>query len=316
MVITTAIFSIIIFHDRKSFIKENQYPPVRGVITTLIRSTDRSLFLTINMIHSVAQFFPTYDGDLYPFIIFHDENFTLAMRHKLLSCVLQNDNRLRISFALVNFSTPVRQSDESRLEKPMGYRLMCRFWTYDIYYHPIIVRGNYDYLMRMDDDSYFSDFMKIDPFMYTASRKLDYIYRSTYNEPITPMEPILQRFIGKKVLRLNCIYNNFFVMRLKWFYKSKRIQYFLRELIDDDLILREYIGDGCAHAAMLEVDQNTKSEQISDIPYGHNYHLMPEGKWGMKFLYVHGFLQEFNKSCEQLMVLRRSQGVIKQIQIS
>ncbi|CAM2706431.1 unnamed protein product [Rotaria socialis] len=317
IMLVLVIIYITIFPNFTSYYEqENQQASVRGVITTLIRSTNRSVLLTINMIHSIIEFYPVNDGYLYPFLIFHDENFTSAMRQQILSCVLQNDNQLQISFALVDFRTKVQVSTESRFEKPIGYRLMCRFWTYDIFYHPLIIHGQYDYLMRMDDDSYFSNIMKRDPFIYIASRKLDYIYRSTYVEPFTPMEPILKRFIQKTTLRRDCIYNNFFVIRLKWFYESKPVQNFVRELMYDDLMLREYVGDGCAHSAILEVDNHVKVERISDMPYGHNYHLMPKGYRGMIFREVNGFEEEMNKSCRQLTVLRHSRGIIKRIKIS
>ncbi|CAF3948449.1 unnamed protein product, partial [Rotaria sordida] len=47
-------------------------------------------------------------------------------------------------FELINFQTSIQPSDKSRLEKPIGYRLMCRFWIYDVFYHPAIHRGNYE----------------------------------------------------------------------------------------------------------------------------------------------------------------------------
>ncbi|CAF1536725.1 unnamed protein product [Rotaria sordida] len=68
------------------------------------------------------------------------------------------------------------------------------------------------------------------------------------------MNPILQRFLNKNNLKLSCIYNNFFVIRLKWHYESKQVQSFVHELIQDNFMLREYVGDGCAHSAMLEID--------------------------------------------------------------
>jgi hypothetical protein len=49
--------------------------------------------------------------------------------------------------------TSIQPSKESPVDKKkIGYRLMYRFWTYDVFYHPAIVQGRYDYLMRMDED--------------------------------------------------------------------------------------------------------------------------------------------------------------------
>ncbi|CAF3361312.1 unnamed protein product [Rotaria sp. Silwood2] len=268
------------------------------------------------MIHSVIQFYPTRDGNIYPFVIFHDENFTSVMREQILSCVLKTERKIKVSFARVNFQTSVQPHNTSRANKPIGYRLMCRFWTYDVFYHPAIIQGKYDYLMRMDDDSYFSNVVREDLFLYMYSRKLDYIYRSTYSEPFDPMHSILRRFTKKKTLRLDCIYNNLFAVRLKWYYESKRIQSFVHELIQDDLILREYIGDGCIHSAMLEIDDQVNVQQVVYISYGHNFHLMPSGYWQWKFHQVNALYEEINKSCEQLTVLRGFQGILTRIKMS
>jgi hypothetical protein len=288
----------------------------RGVIVTLIRSTNQSILLVINMIHSVNQFYPTSDGYVYPFLIFHDQNFTSSMRQQILSCTLKSNKKIQISFALVDFQTLIQPSKESPVEKKIGYRLMCRFWTYDVFYHPAIVQGRYDYLMRMDDDSYFSSEVKKDLFLYMDSQKLDYIYRSTYWESRAPMEPILKRFLNETTIDNGCIYNNFCMIRLKWFYESKRVQSFVRELIKDNLMLREYIGDGCAHAAMLKVDNQVKVEHMTDIPYGHNYHIMPSGESRYRFQPMDGLYEEINKSCEQLTVLRDRAGILTRINVS
>ncbi|CAF4575923.1 unnamed protein product [Rotaria sp. Silwood1] len=111
------------------------------------------------------------------------------------------------------------------------------------------------------------------------------------------MHPILQRFLNKNSLQRGCIYNNFFVIRLKWYYESKRVQSFVHELIRDNLMLREYIGDGCVHSAMLEIDKQVKIERMTDISYGHNTHLMSRGSVDFRFYAVDGFWKEILHSC-------------------
>jgi hypothetical protein len=285
----------------------------RGVVITLIRSTNQSISLTINMIHSVIQFHPTNDSYQYPFLIFHDQNFTSSMRQYILSCILKHNKHIQISFALVDFKTKFEINKGSRLEKPIGYRIMCRFWIYDVFYHPAILHGQYDYLMRMDDDSYFSDDIKKDLFHYMYSQKLDYIYRSIYWEPSTPMDPILNRYLNGTSTTMDCIYNNFFMIRLKWFYESKQVQNFLRELIKDDLMLRQYIGDGCVHAAMLKIDKQVKVEQNNDIPYGHNYHIMPTGLFGWIFHPVQELQEDTHNLCQILTILKGFSGTLTRI---
>ncbi|CAF1440924.1 unnamed protein product [Rotaria sordida] len=183
------------------------------------------------------------------------------MRQQILSCIFQTNKQIKISFSLVDFQTTVKPSNTSRLEKPIGYRLMCRFWIYDVFYHPAVRRG-------------------------------------------------------KNILKLGCIYNNFFVIRLKWYYESKRVKSFVDELIEDDLILREYIGDGCVHSAMLEIDSQANVQQVIYISYGHNFHLMPSGHWQMNFCSIYTFYEDINKSCQQSTVLKGVQGILTRIKMS
>ncbi|CAF4218789.1 unnamed protein product [Rotaria magnacalcarata] len=269
---------------------------ISAVIVTLISSTDRSVSLTINMIHSVVHFFLVNATVQYPFLIFHDENFTSIMRQQILSCVLRTNKHIQISFALVNFTTSIQPNPGSRLEKSIGYRLMCRFWTYDVFYHPTILQGKYDYLMRMDADSYFSDVVHYDIFHYVKSQNVDYAYRSNYFELTPALDPFLRRAFNGESDNFTCIYNNFFIMRLKWFYKSKEVQRFIHELIDDDLILREYIGDGCIHAAIIHLASHTKVKHLTDISYGHNFHVIPSGYEYWSFNPVKQFNEEISKS--------------------
>ncbi|CAF3767872.1 unnamed protein product [Adineta steineri] len=313
LVIIPICFNII--EKNYSFRLEDNYIQPRGVITTLIRSDTRTILLTINMIHSIVKFHSTKNNTFYPLIIFHDINLTSVMRQYILSCTIKNNTKMNISFALANFQTSSQPANESRLAKTIGYRIMCQFWTYDIFYHPAITEGHYDYLMRMDADSYFSDVTKKDLFVYIHRQKFDYIYRAEYWEPITPMVPVLEHFLYDTSDVSSCIYNNFFIIRLKWFYESKRVQTFIQELIRDDLMIREYIGDGCAHAAMLKIDNQVRVKQITDISYGHNYHIMPRGQ-GTTFVDVKGFDEEIKKSCQQLTVLRNRKGTLTRISIS
>jgi len=290
---------------------------IRGVVATLTRSNSESVFLVINMIHSVIRFHSTNNNYKYPFIIFHDQNFTLTMRQQILSCVLKNHTQIDISFALVDFQTSVKPAAKSRVGKPIGYRLMCRFWTHDIFYHSAIIQGQYDYLMRMDVDSYFSDATKKDLFLYMKRKHLDYMYRSKYWEPSTPMDSILELFsIKSRWFRLDCIYNNFFIIRLKWYYETELVQDFVHELIRDDLMLREYIGDGCAHAAMLKIDSRIRVKFMKDFSYGHNFHVMPPRSSGITFIEESRFREEIKESCRQLTVLRGTKGILTLINVS
>ncbi|UJR33119.1 hypothetical protein I4U23_020576 [Adineta vaga] len=315
LLISVILIYYTIYTTDHSLLHPHMYVDARGVIVTLMRSTNRSILLTINMIHSVMHFHSVQTNSSYPFLIFHDQNFTSQMQQYILSCVQRNNTQLNISFVLINFTTSVKPLSTSDLGKSMEYRLMCRFWTYDVFYHPTVRNGGYDYLMRMDDDSYFSDNTQEDLFEYTKRKNLDYAYRALYNEAIEPLKPLLQHLFIGKPFTITCIYNNFFIIRLKWYYESEQVQHFIRELVEDDYMLREYIGDGCAHAVMLLVDKQVKVKRLTYLSYGHNYHLMSRKQDYWKFTVLENFYEEIKKSCHQLAIIDGIRHRLKGIQL-
>ncbi|CAF0954034.1 unnamed protein product [Adineta steineri] len=320
LIILYSVYYIGTYHELSTASDYNSFPVKwnnnpRGVIVTLIRSTNRSIAQVINMIHSVTLFHSTNDNFQYPFLLFHDHNFTLALRQQILSCARYKNKTIQISFVPLNFVSNVSRSDKFSKKHLPGYRLMCRFWSYDVFYHPAIVYGNYDYIMRMDDDSYFINKTHIDLFQYIGRKKLDYVYRSWYQEDNNASFAIEKTFLNRTIARSKCIYNNFFIMRLQWFYRSERIQQYLHELIRDDLILREYVGDGCIHAAMLEIDPTARTEHLIQISYGHNYHIMLRNHENHTFNYVKEFEQGIPNSCHQLIVICSTEGNVTQVTI-
>ena len=292
------------------------YPDTRGVIVTLIRSNHRSILLTINMIHSVMRFHSIRPNTSYPFLIFHDQNFTSQMKQHILSCTTKYYKQINISFLLIDFTTSVRPTNTSQLDKSIGYRLMCRFWTYDVFYHPAVRHGGYEYLMRMDDDSYFAGDTKEDLFVYMKRKNLDYGYRTLYFELTGPLRSISPGLLKQSEGEDECIYNNFFLIRLKWYYESNEVQKLIGKLLKDDLILREYIGDGCVHAAMLNVDPDVRAEHMFNMSYGHNFHVMERNEKSWLFTSVETFYDEIEKSCQQLTILRDKKNPLRRIKIT
>ncbi|UJR17566.1 hypothetical protein I4U23_004462 [Adineta vaga] len=295
-------------------IQWNNHP--RGVFVTLIRSTNESMYRVINMIHSVVLFHSTTNQFHYPFLIFHEQSLTLSMRQYILSCILNSNRTVHISFVLIHFQRNIQLPKNFLKRKDTGYHLMCRFWSYDVFYHPMIVKNNFEYLIRMDDDSYFIDRTNEDLFQCMIHKKLDYLYRSWYNDINEGLYPIEKLFFNRTLPRTNCIYNNFFLIRLQWFYRSERIQRFLHELIRDDLILREYIADGCIHAAWMDIDQQMKTEEFKGISYGHNYHIVLVNNSDSFYNQIPDFYTQMINSCYQLIVINNRGNRAKRIKIS
>ena len=276
----------------------------RVAIVTLIRSTESSISSAINMIHSIIKFYPFKENFDYSLMIFHESNMNKSMIDRILFCVNKHNHYLEILFVQIDLSTSVKPEPDSPLNKPISYRRMCRFWSYDVFYHPNIVDGNFDYLMRMDDDSYFPDEIEEDFFGMMARNRLDYIYRSMYEEGHNSMTDLLAKYIPTHQSRLVCIYNNFFVMRLNWFYRSQAIDNFLEKLLENDLILRHYIGDGCVHHAFLLLEPSTNQLLDQSFDYVHNQHYMVKNSASLQFVINKNHHNLTNESCRTLAVVR------------
>ena len=185
-----------------------------------------------------------------------------------------------------------------------------------MFFHPAIRQMNYDYLMRMDGDSYFLDKTRIDLFELMQRQNVDYAYISRYSEGNEAWFAIEKRFTNIDKPRQSCIYNNFFIIRLQWFYKSERIQTFLQELIRDDLFLREYIGDGCVHAAVLDIGRNARTKQLKQLEYGHNFHLHIRNIRGPFYnANLHPFYQDVADSCDHILSINTERTGIKKVKI-
>jgi hypothetical protein len=113
-----------IFGKPRSFILQNEPTRPRAVIVTLIRSTNQSILLVINIIHSVVKFHSINRTYVYPLLIFHDQNFTSSMRQQILSCTIKSNKQIQISCAIVDFQTSIKPSKGSQADKKIGYHLM------------------------------------------------------------------------------------------------------------------------------------------------------------------------------------------------
>ncbi|CAF1633683.1 unnamed protein product, partial [Didymodactylos carnosus] len=152
--------------------------------------------------------------------------------------------------------------------------------SYDIFHHESI-KNKYDYLMRLDSDSYFNDYLSDDLFKIIYNQDLHYVYRSLYTDhgSSKQLNIIEQDFFyhndEQKQVNISydkCIYNNFFIISLKFWHNDIIIQTLLKQLIPTNLMIESYIGDGCVHASMIRLGSNKEKTKQLLFPYGHNMH--------------------------------------------
>ena len=83
----------------------------------------------------------------------------------------------------INTSTPLERCTEHN-SSGIGYKHMCRFQAKTIYEHPIMVTKELEYVWRLDDDSFLTRNVTLDPFRLMKGRKIRYghIFAHTDNK--------------------------------------------------------------------------------------------------------------------------------------
>ncbi|CAF1122622.1 unnamed protein product [Rotaria sordida] len=317
----------------KSLNNAYQKQSFRAAIVTLTRGDPIRL---LNMLHSIEYFFPQ-SIDKYPVIIFydsHDNEIQSSTIDYIKSCV-----KLRLIFENIVLFTlmrnPIQTINIIKREIPtiyqrsIGYRFMCQFWSHTVFHHPLI-KNNYDYIMRLDDDSYFLEPFDYDLFEYAYKNKLDYIYRAlAWDIPMSGPDYLLPRYL--RTYHNNCksycfpfqsydsIYNNFFLTRVQFWYQ-KPIEQFLNNLLLNDSILINSLGDGNIHAVILALASDTNRTHRIHFAYAHNIHIYR--KLNKNFDVQHNYQNWFQilknnskNACQQLVIIEPYTKQLKYIHI-
>jgi hypothetical protein len=102
-------------------------------------------------------------------IVFHEKE------DDILPNLVKHDNirYVELEFSVPSF-LPADRIKPLYYQATMGYRHMCRFWAKEFLTHPVICE--YDYILRLDSDSYITDKVANDPIDHCANNKIYYGY--------------------------------------------------------------------------------------------------------------------------------------------
>lgn len=160
----------------------------------------------------------------------------------------------------------------------IGYRHMCRFYSYGMYEVPQLQDTNY--YLRLDCDSYFIEPINHDIFELMQSK--DYVYG--YNKITTDNPVVCQKLweISKEysksidvfktpidqIKQYNIYYTNFEVAKFNWFSKSHYKEYFC--FLDQQNGIYEFRwGDACIKYLGIEMFLPDEKKCYLDLPYIH-----------------------------------------------
>ena len=173
--------------------------------------------------------------------------------------------------------------------RELGYQSMCRLWSGRLQAMPFMQQ--YQYYMRLDDDSLLTDKFPFDPFQKMLDERLTYVYRREaydhwgieklweiakphldFSRPL-PFA-FFREYEGAQP------YNNFHISRTSFWTSSKWVS-FWNDLNEQHAFFKYRVGDANVHAIAVMMMNKRTYQLWSDIPYVHNSNEMKFG-WGTK----------------------------------
>jgi alpha 1,2-mannosyltransferase len=258
--------------------------PNKGLIAYLSRSNAKDIsHLKRSLSLLDANFNDTFK---YPVLIFHED-----FNEKLIEDI-QNGTHSNLRFERIRFEIPsfLNSKEISKIVYvndyafPIGYRHMCRFMSGLIFQHSAV--KDYQYLWRLDTDSFLLD--KVDYDVFELMKKNDYIYgyicilkdeadavaglwetTKKYIEEKNIKPIVLNKFMSDGAWDRSCYYTNFEISKIDFWRSDEALSYF-NYLDKTGGIYKHRWGDAAIHLLTISmfVPEN-KVHKFSDIAYQH-----------------------------------------------
>lgn len=216
----------------------------------------------------------------YPVVLFHEGDFTHDIQQSLRGVCPT------IEFREVDISPPpwIDCSDSAnwamRKSHGLGYNNMCRFFTIGIYEH----LQDFDYYMRLDDDSYIQSPFLADPFVFMRDNGKEYGFRGKAKESraaIQGLKKCLEDFDPRiKMLPepTRVYYTNFHMARTQ-LWSSEPMRGALQCVDRNGGIYKKRWGDAPIHTLLLPAYlQPNQIHRFTDFAYQHGRYRWPAGK--------------------------------------
>ena len=222
----------------------------------------------------------------YPVIVFH-EDFTETLMEDIREATRSN-----LQFEIVKFEIPSFLNKDEVPEFvyagdfgfPIGYRHMCRFMSSLVFQHP--ATKDYDYLWRLDTDSFILDTVDYDVFKFMHDN--NYMYGYMYIEKDHPsvveglwgitkeyikahnIKPtFLHKFMSNGEWNRSYYNTNFEISNLDFWRSNEFLNYF-NHLDRAGGIYKYRWGDHVIHLLAISMFMpENKVHKFSDIPYQH-----------------------------------------------
>jgi alpha 1,2-mannosyltransferase len=220
----------------------------------------------------------------YPIVIIHDEEIEDEIFTQLKSYSDVDFETILISFDSDDYKSKTIGVPEYVMVPGIdrgfgiGYRHMCRFYSYGLYQIPQLQDTNY--YLRLDCDSYFVSPVTYDIFKHMEEGRFVYGYNQ-----ITTDNPLVSKNLWEvskeysktttvlktpidEVTQYNVYYTNFEIAKFDWFSNSGYKDYF--EFLDEQNGIYEYRwGDHCIKYLGVEMFLEDSKKSHINLPYRH-----------------------------------------------
>jgi alpha 1,2-mannosyltransferase len=216
----------------------------------------------------------------YPILIFHEKDFNINK-------VVKNEN---IHFVNVKFEIP-DFLDKSKvpnmvLNHNVGYRHMCRFFSLLIF----DFIKDFDYYMRLDDDSYILSDVSYDLFGFMNENKKDYAFRVgtfEHEKCVEKLEDFFINYLKNKNIKPKFLfenfhkscwnrlgyYNNFHISKIEFWLRDD-VNNFLKEIDTTGGFYFHRWGDAMIQTLAVQIFmEKNKVWQFLDFDYEHESNL-------------------------------------------
>ncbi len=253
-------------------------------IIYLLKKDDKEIGMLFQSLKLLGEnFLPNND---YPVVVLHDE----IIEEEIFSQI-RNYSGVNFQTILIDFNSPEYKSRTEFENVPeniyvpgvdrgfgIGYRHMCRLYSYGMYEIPEL--QDTDYYLRLDCDSYFVDRVDYDIFKAMSDSGKIYGYNAIHRDnPIVSQNlwevskewSETNRVLKVPMLQIpqyNVYYTNFEIAKFDWFLKSGYKEFF--EFLDEQNGIYVYRwGDHCIKYLGVEMFLEDDKKLYLNLPYRH-----------------------------------------------
>ena len=207
----------------------------------------------------------------YPLVIFHEGNIDETQQKYIIEKSLGGENIQFIDIS-EDWTMDMTGGMKDPWKNCAGFNKMCRFYSYPVYKY----LWEYDYAMRLDDDSFIETEIKYDIFEDMHKNGYDYGYirrkKDIHTNTIKTLEPWCKKYFKKNVKPTENFYNNFHISRIN-FWKNPEIKEFFNAIEKTGNIRKYRWGDSSIQAACVKYwSSREKIKEYSDFVYRHQSH--------------------------------------------